>query len=168
MTDAELVAMIAELAAMTGEDQDCSCMIAIGGPDAIDDITPPVSDCETCRGTGTVPMFPSLKLDCPKDVAYMPDDIYAGQVTCLKCNGVGWLPVEPDTVDLNRLLIEAIQLRGTFSEQTKLMFNLNNLETQGWWVDMFGQIQHSVEDGRFYATPTEAVIAAIYEAVNHA
>jgi len=85
----------------------------------------------------------------------------------MNCSGNKWLPVRPDDVDLNKLLMDATAIprdRLTFSLH---FFSIHNLAKQGWWVEMENNIQHSQGRGIYHAAPIEAVLNALAEVVDH-
>lgn len=101
MTDTELIKIIAELAGLEDECRQCTDGSTHYGEEA------PPEECFSCEGTGTGARFKSLRRDCPPDVPYMVDDIYAGQIACQECLGAQWLPAAPDEIDLGALLVDA-------------------------------------------------------------
>ena len=142
----------AQIDALAGKTAMCHCCTP--DPPPLYMPHPIDSKCKDCEGTGQVASFPSLRREC-RDCAGTGNSYALNHPdACDRCEAKGWLPVALAEVDLNALLMEIANAGlGTILDVEP------NQQASCTVYDSIGKARKRGD------TPTEAVVAALFEAV---
>lgn len=153
---------------LAGKTSECPCLEI----DTTKQIPKVVMQCRPecqCKGTGLLPVFQSLRKHC---FGYPPIEVIEALTMskcegerCKFCRGKAWVPVMVGEVDLNKLLMEAGKLLADDLRLIDLSVGAVSYCKIFEFRDGAGHVELEAMT-KSSPSPTEAVIAALFEAVS--